>query len=258
MPLFKSSNPVLGEKTFRNLGGGQYGGYGAIDASARMTVSGTVNKTAVLLLCVVATAAWTWNGFLANHDISDIYGRLMIGCFGGLIVAFVTSFKPDWAPITAPIYALLEGMALGGLSAMLDMRYHGIAIQAVSLTFGTMLAMLFLYRTGIIRVTQKFRMGMFAAIGGIMLFYFAEIILGFFGIQFTTIEGAGPIGIVISLVIVTIAALNLVLNFDYIEQGASAGAPKYMEWYCAFGLTVALVWLYIEILNLLSKFNSRR
>ncbi len=257
MPLFKSSNPVLGEKTFRNLGGGPYGGYGAIDASARMTVNGTVNKTALLLLCALATAAWTWNDFLQSQDLGTITGRLLLGCFGGLIVAFVTRFKPAWSAVTAPIYALLEGMALGGISAMLEARYHGIAIQAVSLTFGTLLAMLLIYRTGLIRVTEKFRIGMFAAMGGILLFYVSEIVLGMFGIHFYTLNGASPIGIAISLVIVTIAALNLVLNFDYIEQGASTGAPKYMEWYCAFSLTVALVWLYIEILNLLSKLNSR-
>jgi uncharacterized YccA/Bax inhibitor family protein len=246
----------LGADTFRNLAGSQYGG--TIDASARMTLSGTVNKTAILLICALATAAWTWNDFLQSRDISDVTGRLMIGSIGGLIFAFVTIFKKEWSAITAPIYALLEGLVLGGLSAMFEMRYPGIAIEAVSLTFGTLFVLLFLYRTGIIRVTQKFRLGIVAATGGIMLFYFAEMLLGFFGIHFMTINGAGPIGILFSLVIVGVAALNLVLDFDFIEQGVTFGAPKYMEWYGAFGIMVTLVWLYLEMLRLLSKINSRR
>jgi uncharacterized YccA/Bax inhibitor family protein len=256
MPLIKTSNPALGADTFRNLAGSQYGG--TIDASARMTLSGTVNKTAVLLLCALATAAWTWNDFLQSRDINDVAGRLMLGSIGGLIFAFVTIFKKEWSAITAPIYALLEGLVLGGLSAMFEMRYPGIAIQAVSLTFGTLFVLLFLYRTGIIRVTQKFRLGIIAATGGIMLFYFAEMLLGFFGIHFITINGAGPIGILFSLIIVGVAALNLVLDFDFIEQGVTFGAPKYMEWYGAFGIMVTLVWLYLEMLRLLSKINSRR
>jgi uncharacterized YccA/Bax inhibitor family protein len=256
MPLIKTSNPALGADTFRNLAGSQYGG--TIDASARMTLSGTVNKTAILLICALATAAWTWNDFLQSRDISDVTGRLMIGSIGGLIFAFVTIFKKEWSAITAPIYALLEGLVLGGLSAMFEMRYPGIAIEAVSLTFGTLFVLLFLYRTGIIRVTQKFRLGIVAATGGIMLFYFAEMLLGFFGIHFMTINGAGPIGILFSLVIVGVAALNLVLDFDFIEQGVTFGAPKYMEWYGAFGIMVTLVWLYLEMLRLLSKINSRR
>ena len=258
MPLVKTSNPALGQNTFRDVAGGQYGGYGAIDATARMTLSGTVNKTAVLLLCALATAAWTWKDFFETRDMSEVAGRLMLGTFGGLIFAFVTIFKKEWAAVTAPIYALLEGLALGGLSAMFELRYPGIAIQAVSLTFGTLLVLLLAYRSGLIRVTQKFRLGVVAATGGIMLFYFAEMLLGFFGVHFYTINGAGPIGILISLVIVGVAALNLVLDFDFIEQGVTFGAPKYMEWYSAFGLMVTLVWLYIEMLNLLSKMNSRR
>ena len=258
MPLFKTSNPALGENTFRNIGSGQYGGYGAIDASARMTVGGTVNKTALLLLCALATAAWTWNQFLTSRDIGAIGGLVLVGCIGGMVLAFVTIFKKEWSMVTAPAYALLEGMALGGISAFFEMRYPGIAIQAVSLTFGTLLAMLFVYRRGLIMVTQKFQLGVFAATGGIALFYFAQMLLSFFGIRFFTLNSGSPIGIVISLVIVAVAALNLVLDFDFIERGAASGAPKYMEWYGAFGLMVTLVWLYLEMLRLLSKFNSRR
>jgi uncharacterized YccA/Bax inhibitor family protein len=262
MPLIKTSNPALGENTFRNMAGSQYGGYGGqygtIDAAARMTLSGTVNKTGILLLCALASAAWTWNDFLQTRDINDVAGRLMIGTFGGLIFALITVFKKEWSPVTAPVYALLEGMVLGGLSAIFDLRYPGIAIQAVSLTFGTLFALLVAYRVGLIRVTQKFRLGVVAATGGIMLFYLAEMLLGFFGVHFTSVNGGGPIGIVFSLLVVGIAALNLVLDFDFVEQGVTYGVPKYMEWYAAFGIMVTLVWLYLEMLRLLSKINSRR
>ncbi|HEY1766938.1 MAG TPA: Bax inhibitor-1/YccA family protein, partial [Terracidiphilus sp.] len=206
----------------------------------------------------LATAAWTWNDFLATRDMNDISGRLMIGTFGGLIFAFVTIFRKQWSAITAPIYALLEGMVLGGLSAMFDLRYPGIAIQAVSLTFGTLLVLLLAYRSGLIRVTDKMRLGIVAATGGIMLFYVAEMLLGFFGVHFIAVNSSRPIGIVFSLVVVGIAALNLVLDFDFVEQGVRSGAPKYMEWYGAFGIMVTLVWLYLEMLRLLSKINSRR
>ncbi|HZP06552.1 MAG TPA: Bax inhibitor-1/YccA family protein [Terracidiphilus sp.] len=260
MPLLKTSNPALGENTFRNAAGGQYGSpYGGmIDAASRMTLSGTVNKTGILLLCALATAAWTWNDFLQTRDVSEIGGRLMIGAFGGLIFAFVTIFKKEWAAVTAPIYALLEGMVLGGLSAIFEVRYPGIAIQAVSLTFGTLLVLLLAYRSGLIRVTDKLRLGIVAATGGIMLFYLAEMLLGFFGVHFITVNSAGPIGILFSLFVVGIAALNLVLDFDFVERGVSYGVPKYMEWYGAFGIMVTLVWLYLEMLRLLSKINSRR
>jgi uncharacterized YccA/Bax inhibitor family protein len=176
---------------------------------------------------------------------------------GGFIVALVTTFKKEWSAVTAPIYALLEGLVLGGLSAVMDLRYPGIAIQAVGLTFGTLFVLLLAYRSGLIPVTQKFRMGIVAATGGIMVFYLLQMLLGFFGFQFTSINGSGPIGIGFSLIVVAVAALNLVLDFDFIERGVQYGAPKYMEWYGAFGIIVTLVWLYLEILRLLSKMRSR-
>lgn len=256
MPLMKTSNPALGASTFQNIGYG--GGYNAIDATQRMTLSGTVNKTAILLLCAVATAAYTWSRFTSTRDAGSVSGLLMIGAFGGLIVAFATIFKKEWSPITAPIYALLEGLVLGGLSAMFEMRYPGIAFEAVGLTFGTLFVLLFLYKTGVIKVTQKFRLGVVAATGGIMLFYFAQMILGFFGMQFNSINGSGLIGIGFSLIVVAVASLNLVLDFDFVEQGVAVGAPKYMEWYAAFGILVTLVWLYLEMLRLLSKLNGNR
>jgi uncharacterized YccA/Bax inhibitor family protein len=256
MALFKTSNPALGQNTFSDAARSQYGG-SLVDAADRMTLSGTVNKTGILLLCAIATAAWTWNQFMQTHDLSFAGPAVMLGALGGFVFAMVTIFKKTWSPVTAPIYALLEGLVLGGLSSMLELRYPGIAIEAVSLTFGTLFALLLIYRTGVIKVTQQFRIGVFAATGGIALFSRMEMVLGMFGIQFTTINGSSPIGIAFSLFVVAIAALNLVLDFDFIERGVQAGAPKYMEWYGAFGIMVTLVWLYLEILNLLSKMRSR-
>ena len=246
--LIKTSNPALGENTFRDVAG--YGG-------ESMTVSGAVNKTGILMVLCVASAAWTWNRFFATGDPSSIAGLLGVGAIGGLVLAIVTIFKKEWAGITSPLYALAEGLVLGGISAMFELRYHGIAIQAVMLTFGTLVAMLLVYRTGLIKVTEKFRIGVVAATGGIALFYLAQFILGFFGITFHTVNSASPIGIGFSLLVVGIAALNLVLDFDLIEQGARYNAPKYMEWYCAFALLVTLVWLYLEMLRLLAKFQRR-
>jgi len=244
--LMRTSNPALNDDIFR----GEHAAFGEA-----MTVQGTVNKTGVLLICAMATAAWSWNRFL--NDPVEATPLLLVGAIGGLIFAMVTIFKKSWAPVTAPIYALLEGLVLGGISVVMNLRYPGIAIQAVSLTFGTLLALLIAYRSGMIRVTDKFRMGVVAATGGIALFYLLSMIVGFFGIHFTSIFGSGLIGIGFSVVVVIIAALNLVLDFDFIENGARAGAPKYMEWYGAFGLMVTLVWLYLEILRLLSKLRSR-
>jgi uncharacterized YccA/Bax inhibitor family protein len=169
----------------------------------------------------------------------------------------VTVFKKEWSPVTSPIYALLEGLVLGGLSAMFELRYPGIAMEAVGLTFGTLFVMLFLYKSGVIKVTQKFRMGVVAATGGIVIFYFLTWILSMLHISmFSSVFGSGPIGIGFSLLVVAIASLNLVLDFDFVEQGVAYGAPKYMEWYAAFGIMVTLVWLYLEMLRLLSKFRK--
>jgi uncharacterized YccA/Bax inhibitor family protein len=255
MPLIKTSNPAFSGKTFENVPGSGYGGM--IDATARMSLSGTVNKTGVLLVCAMATAAWVWHVFVQSHDMTDVAPYLTVGAIGGFIVAMVTVFKKEWAALTAPLYAALEGMVLGGLSALFDFRYPGVAFQAVGLTFGTLFVLLALYSTGMIKVTQKFRLGLFAATGGIMLFYLLEVVLGFFHVQFLAINSGSGIGIVFSLFVCGIAALNLVLDFDFIEQGVNFGAPKYMEWYGAFGIMVTLVWLYLEILRLLSKIRSR-
>ncbi|HEX3322202.1 MAG TPA: Bax inhibitor-1/YccA family protein [Terriglobales bacterium] len=248
MALFKTSNPALNADVFRGQG---------IAYGEGMTISGTVNKAGILVICCVATAALTWNMFLNSRSPETVMPLGLLGLIGGFIVAIATIFKKTWAPVTAPLYSLLEGLVLGTASAALEVRFPGIAIQAVGLTFGTLIALLLAYRSGVIKVTDNFRLGVVAATGGIALFYVATLILGFFGVRFPSIYGAGPLGIGISVFIVIIAALNLVLDFDFIESGARAGAPKYMEWYGAFGLMVTLIWLYLEILRLLSKLRSR-
>jgi uncharacterized YccA/Bax inhibitor family protein len=247
--LMRTSNPTLNDKVFKGLSGA---------VGETMTLEGTVNKTGILLLCAVATAAWTWHLAMNPETLPLDYVLLLVGLFGGLIFALVTTFKKTWAPVTAPIYALLEGLVLGGLSATLEQRYPGIAIESVCLTFGTMFVLLLAYRSGMIKVTQKFRLGVIAATGAIFLFYMVELLLGFFGIHFASVNGSGWLGIGISLVIVCVASLNLVLDFDFIESGVAAGAPKYMEWYGAFGLMVTLVWLYLEMLRLMAKLRGRR
>ena len=253
--LMRTSNPALSGETFRT-GEVAYGG-------ESMTVSGAVNKTGLLVILCVAAAAWTWNRFFGavatspEQAMQSVALPVMAGGIGGFIVAIVTIFKKEWSAVTAPIYALLEGLVLGGVSAMLELRFHGIAIQAVALTLGVLIAMLLAYRSGLIKVNDKLRLGIVAATGGIAVFYFLQFILGFFGIHFTAINGATPIGIGFSIVVVLIAALNLVLDFDLIENGASSGAPKSMEWYSAFALMITLVWLYFEILRLLAKLRER-
>jgi uncharacterized YccA/Bax inhibitor family protein len=255
MALIKTANPALSENTFRDFAGPRLG---ELANAGPMTLSGTVNKTGILLLCAVATAAWTWRLFVQSHQVADIMTYLLAGTIGGFLCAMVTIFKQQWSPVTAPIYALLEGLALGGLSAVFDLRYPGIAFEAVGLTFGTLFVLLLLYSSGLIKVTQKLRMGIVAATGGVMVFYLAEMLLGFFHVNyFNSANNSSPLSIGFSLVVVAIASLNLVLDFDFIEQGVASGAPKYMEWYGAFGIMVTLVWLYLEMLRLLSKVRSR-
>ncbi|HEY1757445.1 MAG TPA: Bax inhibitor-1/YccA family protein [Bryobacteraceae bacterium] len=246
----RTSNPTFNDKTFSVPGARSFG-----DA---MTVNGTILKTIILLLCALLTAGWTWNRFLDSQDAGEMSGYIMIGAIGGFVVALVTVFKKTWAPVTAPIYALLEGLFLGGVSASIERVYPGIPMQAVAATFGTALCMLLAYRSGLIRVSQKFTLGVVAATGGIAVFYLVTMVLGFFHIQTSIVNGNGTISILFSLFVVGVAALNLVLDFNYIEQGAAQGAPRYMEWYSAFGLMVTLVWLYLEMLRLLSKMRSRR
>jgi uncharacterized YccA/Bax inhibitor family protein len=244
--LMRTSNPALNEKAFK----------GQVAIGEAMTLQGTVNKTGLLLLCVVVTSAWTWG--MAHSETPEAAMPWMIGgMIGGFVVALVTIFKKQWSPLTAPLYALLEGLVLGGISAIFEKSYPGIAVQAVGLTFGTLFVMLLAYKSGVIRATQGFKLGVIAATGGIAVFYLVEMLLGFFHVHVPAINGSGFIGIGFSLFVVIIAALNLVLDFDMIETGVQNGAPKYMEWYGAFGLMVTLIWLYLEILRLLGKARRR-
>jgi len=247
----RTANPALNDKTFRNLPRVAVG-------EETMTINGTANKTGFLLLFVFLAASFTWGKLMETGDPGSVLPWMIGGALGGFVVAIVTVFKPQWAGITAPLYAILEGLFLGGLSSLMEMQYPGIVIQAVALTFGTLLALLFAYRSGLIQATENFRLGVTAATGGIALIYLLTMGLGFFGINIPYIHESGLIGIGFSLFVVVIAALNLVLDFDFIENGAERGAPKFMEWYAAFGLLVTLVWLYIEILRLLAKLNNRR
>jgi uncharacterized YccA/Bax inhibitor family protein len=245
--LLKTSNPALNARTFENrlpIGG------------ESMTLQGTVNKTGFLLICAVATAAWTW--WLARTQAEAVALCLWGGLIGGLVFALATIFKKEWALVTAPIYALCEGFALGGISEVLNHAYPGIALQAIGLTAAVTAVMLLLYTSGLIRATPKFTVGVIAATGGIFLFYMIDFVMGFFGHHVSLLYSNGPWGIAISVLIVIVAALNLILDFDFIESGVYAGAAKYMEWYGAFGIMVTLVWMYIEILHLLSQIRSQR
>jgi len=246
--MARSGNPALKAEIFTNAPR-------AVAGDGLMTINGTVNKTIVLLALALLTAGWAWSNYFGGNT-GTVSTAMMAGVIGGLIVAFATIFKPTWSPITAPLYALLEGLVLGGASALFESRYPGIVLQAVGLTFATMLSMLITYRSGLIKVTDKFVRGVVIATGGILLFYVADMLLGFFGHSIPFIHQSSGLGIGFSLVVVGIAALNLLIDFEFIVQGARAGAPKYMEWYGSFSLMVTLVWLYLELLRLLAKIRD--
>ena len=251
MALFKSGNPALSEKNFQNTI--------VTDPALAMTVRGTLNKFGFLFLMVMGTAFYSWKEFNGGGNVVPL---IWTGVIGGLIVAFIIIFKKELAPYLAPAYALLEGLFLGAISAMYNNAFGqkapDLIMNAVGLTFGTAIAMYLLYSFKIIRATQKFKAIIITATLGIAIFYFITLILGMFNINVSFLSQGTTIGILFSLFVVAIAALNLILDFDMIERGAEAGAPKYMEWYGAFGLLVTIVWLYLEILRLLAKLGSRR
>ena len=250
MALMRTSNPALNARTFADL---------RRDPTApAMTLDGTVNKAAFLLFLVVVPAAWVWSQVRTALDPSVAGPWIVLGGIGGFVAAIVTIFKKEWAPVTAPVYAALEGLVLGGLSALLETKYPGIVMQSVGLTFATLAAMLVAYRTGLIKATEKFKLGVIAATGAIALYYVVGLVLRLFGVAMPFVQGSSTASIVVSGVIVVVAALNLILDFDFIETGVAGGAPKYMEWYGAFGLMVTLIWLYLEILRLLAKTRGRR
>ena len=255
MALFKSGNPALNEKTFQQTL--------VLNSGEVMTERGTMNKFFLLFLLVMGTASFTWRAYGQGVNVMP---WVMVGAIGGLLMAIVMAFKPMWAAILAPLYALFEGAFVGGISAMYQFAFKGaentgamggIVMQAVGLTFAVVIAMFALYQFKVIKATERFKSVIITATVGIAVFYLLSMVLRMFHIDMPLIHSSGTLGIVFSLVVVGIAALNLILDFDMIEKGASMGAPKYMEWYGAFGLLVTIVWLYIEILRLLAKLSSR-
>jgi len=251
----RTSNPALSDKVFTS----------AERSGPPMTLAGTVNKTAMLLALSLITAVMTWSMAWQSIEaaenggqISPLLTPLMFGgAIGGFVLALICIFKKTTAPVVAPLYALAEGLFLGAVSAFFEIRFPGIVMQAVGLTFGTLFALLLAYRSGVIKVTENFKLGVVAATGAVALIYLVNIVMRLFGFDgMGFIHDSGPIGIGFSVVVVGIAALNLVLDFDFIERGVEYGAPKYMEWYAAFGLMVTLVWLYLEMLRLLSKLRG--
>ncbi|MEO7769020.1 MAG: Bax inhibitor-1/YccA family protein [Ferruginibacter sp.] len=251
MDLFKSGNPTLSEKAFKQTG--------YLDYNNSMTVRGTLNKFGFMFLMLMGTAYYSWKEFAGGGNVQPlIWG----GMIGGFVVALVIMFKKEWSPYLAPLYALLEGLFIGAVSAYYNEAFAAkmpnIIMNAVGLTFGTAIAMYLLYTFKIIRATEKFKSIVLTATAGIAIFYLIAMVMRMFGVQMAFLHEGSLMGIGFSLVVVAIAALNLILDFDMMEQGAAAGAPKYMEWYGAFGLMVTLVWLYLEILRLLSKLAGRK
>lgn len=256
MNLTQSSNPVFGNNIFAQRAVSTEDGV--------MTINGTINKTGLMLMIVILAATFTWRKFFGAMDPSTpgalppgVMGWMLAGGIGGFITALITVFSPRRSAITAPIYAVFQGLFLGAISAMFEAMYPGLVMRAVSLTFGVFFIMLLLFRSGTIRATEKFRTVILAATGGIALVYLVSFVAGFFGVNFGFMHGNSLVSIGFSLVVVVVAALNLILDFDMITKGANARAPKYMEWFGAFGLMVTLIWLYLEMLRLLSKLASR-
>jgi uncharacterized YccA/Bax inhibitor family protein len=244
-----TSNPAANEDV--------YGRAGLAESPGQvMTVAGSVLKTSVLVVLLMVAAGYSWMQFRAGPT-GDHFGWLITTAIGGLVTAVVTIFFPKASPFTAPLYAVLEGLFLGTISAIYEARFQGIMIQAVGLSIGVLVLLLVLYGTGLVRATEKFKIGIIAATGAVCLVYLVTLVLSLFGTRVPFIHEAGPIGIGFSVVVVAIAALNLILDFDFIETGSRRGAPKYMEWYAGFSLLVTLIWMYLEILRLLSKLKSR-
>jgi len=248
--MVRSGNPGLNDKTFGSLPRSAV-------ADERMTLRGTINKSFLLLVVLLAAALWTWSQFLTTGNPATVAAPMIGGAIVGLVLALIISFKPTTAPYLSIPYAACEGLLMGGISAEFERRYPGIAIQAVALTFGVLAAMLLAYKSGLIKVTQRFMSIVVAGTGAIMLLYLVSMVLNLFHVSTPFLYDSSPLSIGISLVIIGFAALNLVLDFFIIDTGVSQGAPRYMEWYCAFGLLVTLVWLYLEILRFLSKLQRR-
>jgi len=245
MNFDRSSNPAFRSEYFQSTAA----------AGQVMTVQGTINKIGFLMLLLIASGSFTWKMAL-EQNMPAVQSLMYLGIFGGLITALFTTFSPRNARFSAPIYAVFEGLALGGLSGFFNMAYPGIVFNAVMLTLATLFGMLFLYKTEIVKPTERFKAGVMSATMGICFAYLFSFILSMFGLA-SPIHATGGVGIIISLVVVVIAALNLILDFDMIVKGANSGAPEHMEWYGAFGLLVTLVWLYLELLRLLASLQRR-
>ena len=243
---YRTSNPALNANTFKNPVKNS-----SLLIDKTMTIKGTVDKTALSLVLLIISAYYTFSAGMES--------LIMIGSIGGLIIALVTIFKKEWSPFTVPLYAILEGLALGSISYIYNAQYDGIVLQAISITVLVLFSLLFAYRTKLIKPTENFKLGLFAATGGIFLLYLISFIMSFFGsgISLLSPNNSSMLSIGLSFGIVIIAALNLVIDFDFIEEGSEKGAPKYMEWYGAFGLLVTLIWLYLELLRLLAKMKNR-
>ena len=244
---YRSGNPALNKSSFDSFSRTSRGA----EINEVMTIKGTVDKTAIGLFLLIFSGYYSFAPGMTY--------LIPVGVFGGLIVAIITIFKKEWSPITVPIYAILEGLAMGSISYMFNQAYEGIVMQAIGLTLGILASLLLAYRSGMIKATENFKLGVVAATGGIFLVYMASFVMSFFGASISVLDptNSSLMSIGFSLFIIVIASLNLVLDFDFIEEGAEKGAPKYMEWYGAFGLLVTLIWLYLEILKLLSKLRSR-
>ncbi len=249
--MFQTSNPVLRSGAFEKAEV-----TGEPVSEGVMTVDGTVRKTALLLLLVALSGVWVWGQFL-HHGPAAAMPWVVGGAIGGLVVSLVGIFRPRSCVWVAPAYALLEGLVLGGVSAIMDAAFHGVAVQAVVLTAGVLLSMLAAWHTGLIRVTERFKLMLGAATGGVMVLYLGLWVASWFGVHPAWVNGSGLLSIGLSMVVAGIAALNLVLDFETIREGALRGAPRFMEWYGAFALLVTLVWLYLELLRLLAKLRSR-
>ncbi len=244
---YKEKNPALKADIFQSA---------EAVGSQTMTIQGTVNKIALLGVITFVSAMYTWNLFMSSGNPASIQG-FMYGGFGiGFILALIIVFKKKWANVLAPIYCIAKGLALGGISAVYEVAFQGIVFQALMLTFGILFSLLLIYRMRWIAVTENFKLMIGSAIMGIGVLYLSSFVLGFFGVGMTFLHDSSPLSVGISLVIVAVAAFSLVIDFDFIEEGEENGAPKYMEWYAAFGLIVTLIWLYIEILRLLSKLRD--
>tara|TARA_Y100000992_G_scaffold216309_1_gene149331 strand:- start:496 stop:1242 length:747 start_codon:yes stop_codon:yes gene_type:complete len=241
---YRSGNPVLTSNAF-NV---------SSDSSDVMTINGTVTKTFLSVCLVVISGYYSW----INISITNIL--ILPSVLVGLVLGIVTIYKKHLSPITVPIYAVIQGIFLGAISYTFNNLYDGIVITAISYTLSILFVMLTLYRTGIIKPTENFKLGVAAGTGGIALIYFGNLIMSFFGtgLSIMDINNASIYSIGFSLVVIVMASLNLVVDFDFIEEGSEKGAPKYMEWFGAFGLLVTLIWLYLEILRLLAKLNSRK